>query len=862
MKKLTLFLFVLLSIIFILFGCNNQSKPDPIYAITFYTEDGDIYYVTTVRKGMEVVLPNSPSKIGHQFIGWTPNLQSITNNMEVYPMFEKETYKLFIHYLNQQIEMPIQFDDEINLSPPQQQGYQLIGFYMDSNYQIPFIYENMPAFSLNVYLKYEPLTYQLHIENELYDTLYFNYLDPITLNEISIEGYQFSGWYFDEFHETVFDLDYMPAQDLIIYPKYEPILYTLKYITNSEIEIDDTYYYFQDSIELPSLESDHLSFLGWYIDEDLLTSFDFSFMPSYNLTIYAKWENIKPSFIQAIGDQLYLNDQIFRFVSFNIPNLHILEDPYWHMVDPFEQEDALHSIHLMGGQVARIYTFSIVGGIRPSEGNNELAHIMGIETYNEALFQSLDKALELASKYGIYLIIPFIDEWNWFGGISEFSALYGQNRNAFFTNPTVKEGFKHFMSYVLNRVNIYTGIAYKDDPNILAFELGNELRSAPNAWINEMAAYFKSIDSNHLLMSGRDEVTTNDLNNPNIDIINAHYYTNNGTGTFASRAARDRALTKNIKPFIIGEYGLVSYSEIEAMIIESVENGTSGSLIWSLRFRNVNGGFYYHDDFPTRSYHYPGFEINQDYDEIDIINLITFYAHYVQGLDIIPPPIPEAPVLFEIFNASLTWQGQTASKTFIIERRIFGETSWLTIATDVIDAYEEGPFFIDLEGQDGVLYEYRVIAVNETGVSIPSNVVQYTYKKTIEKANLALNQTILASSIENDQGFLRYPHYANDGLMHTRWSSIYEDNQWIEIIFSKVSTVDTMIIHFEAAYAKQFRVLGSLNQIDYFVLYETNNSNGGIITIEVEPIDILYLKIDLILRATQWGFSIFEIEVY
>ncbi|KAH7524117.1 hypothetical protein FEM48_Zijuj06G0084900 [Ziziphus jujuba var. spinosa] len=62
---------------------------------------------------------------------------------------------------------------------------------------------------------------------------------------------------------------------------------------------------------------------------------------------------------------------------------------------------------------------------------------------------------------------------------------------------------------VLTRKNSLTGIAYKDEPTIMAWELMNEPRctSDPSgktiqAWITEMASYVKSIDSNHLLEAG------------------------------------------------------------------------------------------------------------------------------------------------------------------------------------------------------------------------------------------------------------------------------------------------------------------------------------------------------------------------
>ncbi len=488
------------------------------------------------------------------------------------------------------------------------------------------------------------------------------------------------------------------------------------------IKINDDYYpvdtnQFVLNIETPGDYLVSVRAIGdsvYFLDSNWSDEIEYSFLET-------------PVFVTASSDKLYLGSDEFRFVSFNVPNLLILEDPNWHIVDPWEQEDAISSVRMMGGRVIRTYTLSVVGGIRPAEGGNQLAHIMGIGNYNEELFVSLDKAIQLAGENGIYLIIPFIDEWNWFGGVAEFSTLYGKSKTQFFTDATVKQGFKDLLYYVLNRTNTYTGVKYKDDPAILAWELGNELRSASDAWIGEMSAYIKSIDSNHLLMSGRDNITTFDLNNTNIDIVSAHYYTNNGTGTFAARAKADRLLSQGIKPFIIGEYGLVDVQQIENMIIESSTNGTSGSLIWSLRFRNVEGGFYYHNDSPTRSYHFPGFSVNDDYYETRIINFIIQYAYLTSGLGQYEIYIPDSPYLFAIEDAKLTWLGATGSSSFIIERRNVVDFEWQVLATSISDAYAIGPFYIDNTVDIGISYEYRVKAINQAGQSEYSNVVSYTH---------------------------------------------------------------------------------------------------------------------------------------
>jgi MoxR-like ATPase len=74
---------------------------------------------------------------------------------------------------------------------------------------------------------------------------------------------------------------------------------------------------------------------------------------------------------------------------------------------------------------------------------------------------------------------------------------------------------KDHFSTMLNRRNVFTGRAWKDEPAIFGFDLFNEPR-CPNAqdkegcpeivtaWINEMSAHIKGIDSKHLVTVGEE----------------------------------------------------------------------------------------------------------------------------------------------------------------------------------------------------------------------------------------------------------------------------------------------------------------------------------------------------------------------
>ena len=73
------------------------------------------------------------------------------------------------------------------------------------------------------------------------------------------------------------------------------------------------------------------------------------------------------------------------------------------------------------------------------------------------------------------LVIPFIDQWDWHGGVKDFAAFRGKRELEFWTDSAVRQDFKHVIHQVVHRRNTVNGCMYKDDPTILGWETGNEL---------------------------------------------------------------------------------------------------------------------------------------------------------------------------------------------------------------------------------------------------------------------------------------------------------------------------------------------------------------------------------------------------
>ncbi|WP_394549155.1 glycoside hydrolase 5 family protein [Priestia aryabhattai] len=437
------------------------------------------------------------------------------------------------------------------------------------------------------------------------------------------------------------------------------------------------------------------------------------------------------------GHKLYDGEKEFRFISINIPNLHINEDPlpHWHRVDSWEIENAFKTINLIGGQVTRTYTLSIKGGIRPGEHGR--AHIYGPGEFDEELLKDLDKVLELANKYQIRLIIPFIDQWDWFGGISHFAAFRDKMPLEFWTDSQIIGDFKEVLRCVINRVNTITKIPYKEDPAIMAWETGNELE-CPDSWSEEITSYIKSLDPNHLVMDGKYGISLASLENENIDIVTNHYYVDRGKDIIG-RLNKDIFLTYGKKPFIIGEFNHVSPNLIKELLENSVSRQVAGTLLWSLRYHNKNGGFYYHgemDDPYNPCYNWPGFSSRVSNGELEKMNYLRVYAYKIRNLSVPPIEIPEPPLILPIKTPhSISWRGSAGAETYILERATSKSGPWVTISSSIIENMVPFVPFCDYPAMEGNYY-YRMFACNKSGVSSPSNAVLTYYRKTATKQRI------------------------------------------------------------------------------------------------------------------------------
>jgi mannan endo-1,4-beta-mannosidase len=438
-------------------------------------------------------------------------------------------------------------------------------------------------------------------------------------------------------------------------------------------------------------------------------------------------------FITRRGDKLFAGDQEFRFVSFNIPNLHLVEDDLspgretaWGWPTEFEITDALDSVDQMGGTVVRTYVLSVR---KDGSDMGDHFYVTGPGEFNEEAYQVLDLALKLAREKGIRLIVPLVDQWWWMGGRQEYAAFRGKQADDFWTDEQIIRDFEETIRYVLNRKNTLSGVAYKDDPTIFGWETGNEIKP-PHEWTKRIAAFIKSIDSKHVVIDGNSlqGVSQEQLDDPNIDVITTHHYPRPG-GNFIGPIREAWQQCKGKKPYFVGEFGFIPAAEVKEVLDFVVNEGISGALIWSLRYHHRDGGFYWHSE-PLgaglfKAYHWPGFASGGAYEETETLQHVRTAAFAIRGFDVPPVPKPQPPKLLPIEDPSaISWQGSVGAAEYDVLRSEHETGDWETVGHGISDAaLPYAPLFHDESAEPGKQYYYAVAARNASGTSAPSNKV-------------------------------------------------------------------------------------------------------------------------------------------
>jgi mannan endo-1,4-beta-mannosidase len=471
------------------------------------------------------------------------------------------------------------------------------------------------------------------------------------------------------------------------------------------------------------------------------------------------------AFVQRTGTKLTLNGTAFRYSGPNIEWLGLEgygpHDPMGpRLPSHFEIDDAFDTAAEMGAKVVRAQTMGDTVGcplcIEPTEGS-----------FNEAAFASSDYAVATAHKHGMKLIIPLVGDCATCagGGIGQYLAWHRKpNPQDFFADPALIAAYEKHIDAVLNHLNPITGLRYKDDPTIMAWENCNmcglialldhptpEAFAQISSWSETIGAHIKQTDPHHLYLdtTGLFRYYAKIIDNPSTDLVTFEFYPHwdplLGPGapvTTAATFSHDAAtVTSHGKVFIVNEFGWDNTDWKTPADLEQVlhtlasDPNISGDGFWALQAHLDNFGF---QPIPANSsdpafaqrgetgqwwaLYYPGIKtLTMSAEDMAArAQQLRTHAYTMSGTAVPKHAVPQRPVITStVLVGLIAWRGSAGAVRYSVERNDPVTKEWKAIcdrcATDTDDPWADP--HATLNGA-----HYRVIAWNADGVpSEPSD---------------------------------------------------------------------------------------------------------------------------------------------
>ena len=260
-------------------------------------------------------------------------------------------------------------------------------------------------------------------------------------------------------------------------------------------------------------------------------------------------------FVTRSGPHLVLAGEPYRFGGANVEWLALSDYGPASPTGPrypahAEVDQALTTAKRLGARVVRSQTLADSVGctlcIEPALGQ-----------FNSVAFAHADYAIAAARKRGLKLIATIVGDDAARGGSGCVYLVWRgvdvpdcslAHMDPFYTDPRVTGDVEQHIAAVLNHVNVYTHVAYRNDPTILGWDLLNGGGSPP-AWTRTIADYVRSIDKRHLILSDASNAGLK-----NVDACVSFVYPHWNQGLDFAQPRID-ACARAHKPYIAYEYG-------------------------------------------------------------------------------------------------------------------------------------------------------------------------------------------------------------------------------------------------------------------------------------------------------------------
>lgn len=144
-------------------------------------------------------------------------------------------------------------------------------------------------------------------------------------------------------------------------------------------------------------------------------------------------------------------------------------------------------------------------------------------------------------------------------------------------------------------------------------------------------------------------------------------------------------------------------------------------------------------------------------------------------------------------------------------------------------------------------------------VEAKANDATFAFHMNFTNGNLAYKKKAVASSTSMDAGEASSIADGSDG---SRWASNYNDNEWVYVDLEQSTEIAHITLKWEDAHARSYKLQVSDDALTWKDIYLNNNSKGKNEEIKIKPVTARYVRMLGLKRASQWGYSLYEMEVY
>lgn len=245
----------------------------------------------------------------------------------------------------------------------------------------------------------------------------------------------------------------------------------------------------------------------------------------------------------------------------------------------------------------------------------------------------------------------------------------------------------------------------------------------------------------------------------------------------------------------------------------------------------------------------------------------TVHAYNYKGAELTCSPAITTSVTDVEYTIKATYSGLQAVYTWPILEQVqtvdatvsprevtmaIGETQSFTVST--IDQFGYVTASETQTYQATALGDFeQVFTLNGLTDTATIHVVSYG------ELNLALHKPTTQSGSEGDG---TNSDHAVDGKLDTRWSSRFQDGEWMQVDLAAVYKVNRVVLRWENAYATSYEILLSEDGINFTKAFANTSSKGGVQDIPLTETPARYVKILCLKRNTGYGSSLWEVEVY